>query len=53
MGRKKQTTKIKLHADPGKLRRVWKLKPQTRVKPGGRREALEEARRRDQRQGET
>jgi hypothetical protein len=53
MSKKRASTKLKLHADPEKIRRVWKRNPLTRVKPGGRSDVLDKIRRRDERTGET
>jgi len=52
MAQKRVSTKLKLHASPDKIRRTWKRNPLTRVKPEGRRKALDKARRREEKSGE-
>jgi len=41
---KKKKTVLRLHADPGKIRRAWKINPKTRVEPANRKARLEQIR---------
>jgi hypothetical protein len=50
--RLKKTVKIRLRADPRKLRKVWKVKPQTRVVENARERKLESIRDREARGSE-
>jgi hypothetical protein len=52
MARKRPSTKLKIHASPEKIRRTWKRNPLTRVKPEGRRVALDKVRQREEKSGE-
>ncbi len=45
----KKKFKIKIKADPSKLRRVWKVKPVQKVRPSDRRARLSRIRERESR----